>query len=236
VPKQEFRFAVTLTEGPNAGLTSGGLRVWVHRESTYVTSRELGSTWKVSLHGDEAWRLAATSEQYRSERPVFAGRNRALWTFDPVPFVDGRRLAFAVAVTRGALLPQPLHPKDHQIATDDRWDQLTIGLIWMTEPGVTFEDPSRIGGPLVLDSGRRVWITQSIDYLGGGAPEAQCEGIVVEPMWPGRHDVTAPGLILKGVRWDDDGTAHPEEPGTLADEPSGILATPMRLPAAPPGR
>ncbi len=36
-------------DGPNAGLNSGGFRVWVNGDDTYVASTEIGGKWKASL-------------------------------------------------------------------------------------------------------------------------------------------------------------------------------------------
>lgn len=32
-------------------------------------------------------------------------------------------------------------------------------------------------------------------------PESPCIGAMIEPMSPETHDVNAPGLLLRGVRW-----------------------------------
>jgi hypothetical protein len=136
VPKQIIRFAFTINEGPNAGLTSGGWRVWVNKEDTYITPAEAGDTWKCSLHADAAWRWAVTTEHLRSSNPVWTEPDRAPWKFKPTDFVNGRRLAFVICTFRHALLPLALKPKDLHIPFEDRWDRAILANIWMAEPGV----------------------------------------------------------------------------------------------------
>lgn len=194
------RFAFTVNEGPGAGLTCGGWRLWTSKEDTYLTAKPFGHVWKVSLHGDAAWRCAVTAEHTRSPNPVWKEHDRAPWRFAPTPFADGERLAFAVCVTRGALRPEALDPAESHIRVEDRWDRLTLAYVLMTEPGHRLEGHSRVvAGPLPLDSGRAVWLT-----AGSEAVEA-CEsgpvptGTMVEPMWPERHGVRAPGMMVRGI-------------------------------------
>ncbi|WGP12661.1 hypothetical protein [Streptomyces sp. SH5] len=199
--KKKIRFAFTIQHGENSGLTSGSQRVWTSKEDTYLTSVSLGDTWKVSLHGEEAWRIAVTSEHMRSENPVLPpGEDRAPWKFSPTEWVHGRRLAFVLASSRGALINRPLEPADVHIAVEDRWDQITMAQIWMTEPGVDLPEGVRlIGGPLPLASGRRVWVTADTQGVPGKQEWTVASGIMAEPLLPQTHDVSAPGMLLRGV-------------------------------------
>ncbi len=158
--REVVRFAFTVAEGPGAGLTCGGWRLWTSNEDTYLTAKPFGHVWKVSLYGDAAWRLAVTAEHARSPDPVWSGADRAPWRFEPPPFADGERLVFAVCVARGALRPQPLDPAESHIRVEDRWDRVTVACVRMTEPGRRLEGHSRaVAGPLPLASGRAVWLT-----------------------------------------------------------------------------
>jgi hypothetical protein len=199
--KKKLRFAFTIPAGPNAGLTSGSWRVWTNGEDTYIAAAALGHMWKASLHGDIAWRIAVTSENVLSDDPVLPSwHDRAPWKFAPTKFAEGRRLAFAIGVLRGALGPYPLDVKDLHIAVDDRWDQVTVGYIWMTEPGVDLGQVSRlVGDPLSLASGRRVWLVAGTEEIPGGEPEPQAAGSMIEPRLPETHEVSAPGFLVRGV-------------------------------------
>lgn len=202
--KSRLRFAFTIAEGPNAGLTSGPWRAWTHGEDFYIIPAKPNDVWKVSLHADVAWQLAMTSEHVASGKlPTLPeGLPRNPWTFKPTEFVDGRRLAFAVAVTRAALLPGDLRTSDAHIAVEDRWDEITVGYFWMTEPGIDLSGVNRlVGDPMVLQSGRRVWLVAGTEPI-QGEPEPMADGSVVVPMTPGADDVSAPGLMLKGLRLD----------------------------------
>ncbi|MFJ2222135.1 hypothetical protein ACIOFY_19120 [Streptomyces anulatus] len=199
--KRKIRFAFTIQHGENSGLTSGSQRVWTSREDTYLTSVSLSGTWKVSLHAEVAWRIAVTSEHMRSENPVLPpGEDRAPWEFSPTEWVNGRRLAFVLAASRGALINRPLETADAHIAVEDRWNQITMAQIWMTEPGVDLPKGVRlIGGPLPLASGRRVWVTADTQDVPGEQEWTVASGIMAEPLLPQTHDVSAPGLLLRGV-------------------------------------
>ena len=199
VAKEKLQFAFTIVDGPNAGLTSGSWRVWVRNEDTYIAPAALGGIWKCSLHGDVAWQWAATKEHMDSPNPVWRGPDRAPWKFVPTAMVDGGRLAFAICTFRHALLPGELDPRDIHIRVDDRWDQVTLACVWMTEPGVSLTDDRLIGGPLTLASGRQVWVTAKTEPLPGGTPEAQAIASMLEPAVPGADDVTAPGVFHRGV-------------------------------------
>lgn len=202
--RERLRFAFTIPEGPNAGLTCNGWRLWVSGEDTYIAAVSLQGSWKVSLHADEAWQLAVTKEELAKVRPVYAGRERAPWRFRPTPFVDGRRLAFVIAVCRSALLPGRLVERERHIAVADRWDQLTMAYVWMSEPEVEVHGARPVGGPLPLASGRRVWVTAHTQRLESGEAEPPAVASMVEPMWPPEHDVAAPGIMLRGVRFSDE--------------------------------
>lgn len=200
--RRPFRFAFRIVSGPCAGHGSVGWRLWVHDESVYLTAKSLDGTWKVSLHGDVAWRLAVTSEHLKtSHAPVWRGSDRAPWKFEPPDFVDGRRLCFVVAATRAAMLPSA-DTDDFDVVVEDRWDQLTSVFVWMTDPGIGFNEVGLIAGPFPLASGRRVWVTQERQKLPLAQPHSDIVGVLVEPLWPDHDNVTAPGLLLKGLRWD----------------------------------
>jgi hypothetical protein len=197
------RFAFTIADGPNAGLTSGGWRIWVRHEDTYITSKSIGGIWKVSLHGDIAWRLAVTKQHQDSPTPVWTEDDRAPWKFEPTPFVDGVRRAFFIAAFRGSLRRLPMDPRDTHVSVADRWDEVTLVTVCMTEPNVELDAPRRISEPLQLRSGRRVWLHAHTEDLEGGAePEPEPVSSMVEPVWPGEHGVPVPGLVLRGVNVD----------------------------------
>jgi hypothetical protein len=203
--KHLARFGFQIIEGPNSGLCLPGWRVRTNREDTYITAKPLGDTWKTSLHGDVCWQHAVTKDHLvRATRPVWQGPDRAPWRFQPTPFVDGKRLAFVVATTRGALHAAEPEPKDHIIPVEDRWDELTMASVWMTEPGVELNEPGVFAGPLPLMSGRRVWLTEDKQRLAEAiAPESESVGAMVEPLWPEQHDVACPGFLVRGVRWSN---------------------------------
>lgn len=198
-----MRFGFRVTEGSAAGLSCGGWRLWTHAESTYLTAKSLDDTWKVSLHGDDWWANAVTAENARrSETVLPQGHDRAVWRFTPTPFVDGRRLAFAVAVFRHALRPEPADPRETVLPVPDRWDVLSLALVSMTEAGVGPDpDWQVVGGPLPLTSGRRVWLTTGHQDVVPGEPEPVPVGVMVQPVDPGTHGVASPGWLVKGVHW-----------------------------------
>lgn len=202
--KRKVRFAFEITEGPNAGLRCGGWRVWTNKEDTYITASTFGHVWKGSLHADKAWRWAMDKNHVQSGRlPTLpAGDDRAPWIWQPPPFVDGLRLAFAIGVTRGAMLDEPADPDDcHRIVVEDRWDLLTVAKVWMTEPGVDLAVGPALDEPFTLASGRRVWVTAGWEQLEGAEAEPPCTNAIVEPYTPGVQDVRAPGLLVRGARW-----------------------------------
>lgn len=202
--KKKIRFAFTIQPGGGIPLTSGSLRVWTNKEDTYMTSVALAGTWKVSLHGEVAWQIAATSEHLRSENPVWsASQGRAPWKFSPTEWVNGRRLAFVVAASRGALIAAPIESGDVHITAEDRWDRITMAQIWMTEPDVDLPNDARlVGGPLSLASGRKVWVTADTQEVPGEKELVVARGIMAQPLLPETHNVSAPGLLLRGVHID----------------------------------
>lgn len=136
--RPRIRFSFQIANGPNQGLSCGGWRVWTHAEDTYITAKSLGDTWKVSLHADAWWANSVTQENARRDDTVLpVGLNRSLWRFEPTPFIEGRRLAFGIAVCRNALLPRTFDETDEVLEVPDRWDVLTVAAAWMTEPGST---------------------------------------------------------------------------------------------------
>lgn len=196
------RFAFAITKGPNAGLAVAGWRIWTHREDTYIALK--GNPWKASLHGDASWRVAVTSEHHRSGNlPQIPGGRATSWEFEPTSFKDGGRLAFVVAVTRNSLIRQPIDHREHVVEVADRWDRLTALYVWMTEPNVSLEAATAVGGPLPLDSGRRVWITLREDAIQPYRPETEPAGLIVEPRSPDCHDVAAPGFLVRGLHLSD---------------------------------
>jgi hypothetical protein len=201
VAKQKTRFAFAITTGPNAGLACPGWRVWTSREDTYITATSVGSMWKASLHGEESWRIALTAENERSESPMLPGGHRnAPWEFEPTTFDGGHRLAFAVAVARGAFRPEAVPANEVVIPVEDRWDQLPIAYIRMTEPGVHLATEQQlVGGPLPLASGRQVWITAGSEQIVAGEPGPVPAGSMIKPLVPARDEVAAPGLIVVAV-------------------------------------
>ena len=172
----------------------------MHREDTYLAPTDLGHMWKLSLHSDVAWRWALTQEHVASgAAPVWPEPDRAPWKFEPPPFVNGGRLAFVICTFRHALLPLPISPKDVHIRVEDRWDQVTLGCVWMTEPGVEFRENRLVGQPLQLTSGRRVWLSAKTEPLPGGQREPLAVSSMLEPVTPGKQDVAAPAVFHRGV-------------------------------------
>jgi hypothetical protein len=165
--------------------------------------------WKASLHGDDSWRFALTSENERSESPMLAGgHHNTPWEFTPTPFVDGVRLAFVIAVVRGALMDESPDSKETVVEVEDRWDRLTGLYVRMTEPNVTL-DPRHavVGGPLPLTSGRQVWVTTCWEAIEPIAPEPLPVSTIVEPMSPEKHGVKVPCFRIRGVHLEESGNA-----------------------------
>lgn len=199
--RTRLRFAFTIAEGPNAGLTNGGWRLWINGDTTYLTTKPLEGSWKVSLHGDKAWRVAMTKEHLLTEQPVWSpDQDRAPWKFDPPPFVGGRRMAFAIAVTRGCLRPELLDDSELHIAVQERWDVVTVAYVWQAEPGLAVEPSARpVGEVLTMKNGRQVWMTADTEDVGPHEPEPIPVSSMVEPQSPAEHGVRAPGLLIRGV-------------------------------------
>jgi|GEM_PF-2740011 len=201
VAQQKARFAFAITTGPNAGLACVGWRVWTKHEDTYITATSVGSKWKASLHADDCWRLALTSENERSANPMLVdGHKNAPWEFEPTIFEDGHRLAFAIAVTRAAFRPEPVPANETVIPIEDRWDRLPIAYVRMTEPGVQLAPEQQlVAGPLPLASGRQVWVTAGSEETSPAEPEPIPAGTMIKPLVPAVDKVTAPGLIVVAV-------------------------------------
>lgn len=199
--KAKARFAFAITAGPNAGMACSGWRVWTSREDTYITATSVGSMWKASLHGDESWRIALTAENERSDSPMLPGGHKnAPWEFERTSFVDGHRLAFAVAAARDAFRPEVVPANETVIPVEDRWDRLPIAYIRMTEPGVQLAtDQLHVGGPLPLASGRQVWITAGSEQVAPSEPEPVPAGSMIKPLVPAVDGVAAPGLMVVAV-------------------------------------
>lgn len=200
--KQTIRFAFTIRDGGRKYWTSGSWRLWVHKEDTYIASAGLSSTWKTSLHGDDSWRIAITSEHANSDNPVIDPIiGRSAWEFAPTEFKRGRRLAFVIAPMRATYLPPlaGIKTDEYHIGVNDSWDEVTVAYIWMTEPGVDLDEPRIVGEPLNLASGRRVWLSAGVEQL-EQPMEPDVAGTMLEPLLPERHGVPAPGLIVRGYR------------------------------------
>lgn len=75
-----------------------------------------------------------------------------------------------------------------------------MAYFWMTEPDVELTNVNRRGGePLLLQSGRRLWMSASVERV-LGEPEPMAHGAVIVPMTPENDDVAASGLMITGVR------------------------------------
>lgn len=195
-----IRFAFRITSGPNAGLSVGQFRVWCLRDDTYIADAGVPS-WKTSLHGEVAWQTAETKESFHSPQAHLSqGADRAPWKFTPPPFVDGRRLAFVVAVTRGALGRSVAPPRYQSVEVNDRWDELTKVNIWMSLPDSEVANDADLLGPtLTLASGVRVWASVGREPLEPKDPEPVPAASVLLPQVPGVHEVSAPGILIRGV-------------------------------------
>jgi hypothetical protein len=97
------------------------------------------------------------------------------------------------------LRPDRLDRRDVVIEVDDRWDQLTYAMVWMTEPTVRLVHPRIVGGPLPLASGRNVWLTAGVEALPPCDPEPIPASSMAEPLWPEEHGVPCPGIVVRGV-------------------------------------
>lgn len=199
--KQLIRFCFVATSAEGERLTSGGWRVWVNKDDIYLTAKSVADRWKVSLHGDRAWRLAVTREHHGQPDSVWRDPDRAPWKFSPTEFVDGIRQTFAVGVTRGALLPSPSADRHEQeVKVPDRWDVLGVVYLWTTEGQASLADREDLfAGPLEMAGGRRLWLTAVCEKLPAGDPEPPSVSTMIEPLWPEKHGVPVPGLLVRGV-------------------------------------
>ncbi|HMJ77435.1 MAG TPA: hypothetical protein VK507_15760 [Iamia sp.] len=170
-----------------------------------MTAKTFAGKLKVSLHGDEAWQLAFTGEHARQpDSLVPPGHDRVMWKFDPTEFEEGRRLAFAIGVVRGALRPRETDAKEdpETIVVEDRWDLVTVAKVWMTEPGVVL-DPgfAHLDPPMPLVGGRQVWVTVASEEIEPQEPEPAPDAVIMKIMRPEEHDVSCPGVLLVGANW-----------------------------------
>lgn len=200
--QQSTRFTFTIAEGPNAGLTTGAFKLWTRKEDTYLAPVELGGIWKLSLHADSVWRWAVTTEHMAGQDPIVPGPGRMAFDYEPVEFDGGRRLAFTICTFRHALLPRELDKKALHVRVNDSWQEVTLAGIWMTEPGVELERSRPVGEPLILDSGRRVWVSAWTEAVPDGEPEPQAVSSLIEFAMPAKHAVRGPGVFLRGVHVD----------------------------------
>jgi hypothetical protein len=200
VSRAVIRFAFALTTEDGETHSGGHFRIWCNKDDTYIAERGTGALWKTSLHGDAAWRTAETAESFTSDRPMLNGSpDRAPWKYTPTPFVGGRRLAYVIACTRGAMMPEQVKASYSIIPVADRWDQLTKANVWMSEANITPDDEGRIGPRLSLQSGRSVWVTPAVEYIPPIEPEPTPATTLLRPMIPGKDDVRYPGVIVVGV-------------------------------------
>lgn len=88
--------------------------------------------------------------------------------------------------------------------------------VWMTLPGVDFDDPGLLAEPMTLASGRRVWVTARIEPVDAIDPEPLPVSAMIEPLWQEEHGVPCPGMLLRGVHLDTVGLAPSPDP--TADE------------------
>jgi len=198
-PRLRFCFRMTATDGVE--LSCGGWRLWTHGEDTYLTSKSLDGSWKVSLHRDAWWASAITGENSRRPDSVLPeGHERTMARYTPTQFIDGRRTVFAIGAFRHAMLPEMQDPREVRLEVPDRWDRLTLALVRMTERGISpSPEWTVVGNPLPLTSGRRVWLTHSIEEIPSIDEEPPAVGRMAELVQPETHDVASPGWLIKGV-------------------------------------
>lgn len=200
---QKFRFAFTIADGPNRNLTSGPFQVKVRGEDVYLFAEHMGETLKASFHADAAWRVAYTRDHAESDGSLVpAGHDRVMSEFEPTEFVDGGRIFFGIAFARGALRLLPIDGTHDHVAVNDRWDELTSVVLFMTEPGVGLGPTHQVaGGPLTLRSGRRVWITKQAQSIDPSEPHLPPPSAMLKQLVPGTHDVEAPGWLVVGLNF-----------------------------------
>ncbi len=122
--------------------------------------------------------------------------------------MNGGRLAFVIGTFRHALLPLHLDPRDVHIRVRDRWDEITLACVWMTEPGLDLTGDRMIGGPLPLTSGRCVWVTAKTEKITPATPQPLAVSSMLEPVWPGQHNVSSPGVLHHGVYLDTEANSE----------------------------
>lgn len=203
MPRERIRFCFSIPDGVNAGLSCVGWRVWTNRDDIYITSKGLGGKWKVSLHGDDVWRMAATKEFIEAGGDFgITDRDAAKFEFEVVPMpADGKRMTFVILVPRSALISRPVPSKEICIPFEDRWDQCTKATVWTIEAGVDADfDPAQVvGGPLSLASGRQVWVEWGVERHDEVDPVPPPAGSMLAPLFPPRDDVACPGFVINGV-------------------------------------
>jgi hypothetical protein len=79
MPKQLIRFTFAITTGPYAGLTTGGWRLWVHGEDTYIADKAIGAFGRprcmATPHGGWLPRRRRWPETHRRSRRARTGRS-----------------------------------------------------------------------------------------------------------------------------------------------------------------
>lgn len=199
---QRWRFNLLITEGPNSGLGAGPWRIWIHKDDIYVASANQVNIVKASLHASGKWRIGYTAEHMQSDQPLWPrSHDRAAWKFDPPPVVDGVQEAFVIASTRAALRPTPSDSREAVVTIDDRWDVLTGVRVWITEPHIEVAQRERLvfDEPLVLSSGRLVWLQAFAEYTEPRDPVPVPVGQLIRVMIPGQNDVSCPGYLVVDV-------------------------------------
>lgn len=200
VPAHRIRFAFTIPSGPQEGWTCGGWRVWTHNNDLYITTKDLGGMWKVSLHDEVAWRVAMTKEHANTPGVVVPGDDRAVWKFDPPPYEDGVQWAFAIVATRSCLRPNHIGADELQLPASDDWVSVNVASLWITEPWVEItSDAGAVAEPLPLANGRSVWMTFRVEHGTPIEPEPIPVSAMIEPQIPGQHEVPVPSLLVRGV-------------------------------------
>lgn len=203
--RNTWRFSLRIVEGENAGLGVGSFRIWTARNDIYVTSKDLASTLKVSLHASGKWRVAYTEEHMRSPSPLWPQESdRATHKFRAPPFVEGIQTAFIVAAQRSSLRPYRPSDKEAVVAVEDRWDILTGVKIMVTKPAIPFPSTEDLvyDEPLTLSNRNRAWLIRFVEEFPGGVPETVPNGQLLRILTPEADGVTWPGLLLQGLHID----------------------------------
>lgn len=197
---KSISWTFAITSGANAGLSNGPWKLNTSREDVYLWLTPRRGPLKLSLHGDDAWRIAYTREHMMTDNPLWPSNDRLAYSFTPPPFdAQGRRLALRLIMTRAAMLPGLQDPGSYTIPVDDRWDRLTAACLWMTEPDASLDSAfEMIGSPLPLESGRQVWIVRATQGT-NGVPEPQCDGAMIQPLDPQEGGPDVPTLLVTGV-------------------------------------